>query len=338
MGSGTLEDKTITLVCGADLTNITFVNFCTNKQEVAEFWHRELQCLIRDINPLRFSKSDHLHKIYRQIILNANSNQNVPVKAISKIFAQNKDGRRVVEKALDQSGLPSGKNDDIDVNKFTFQEFKTFYRNLTHRTEVDQVFRNQVKADPDKKVMSAQEFLSFLNNHQRDPRLNEILHPYAAEEKALGLIEKYEPNQHLVTRGQLSAEGFLWYLMSPDNLVMPNYKIEQNEAMEKPLSHYFINSSHNTYLIGHQITGRSSVEMYRQVLLSGCRCIELDFWNGKDEEPRVLHGYTFVPDIPAKEVIQAIAEYAFKTSDYPLILSFENHCNPKQQVSWGFVF
>jgi hypothetical protein len=34
----------------------------------------------------------------------------------------------------------------------------------------------------------------------------------------------------------------------------------------------------------------------------------------------------------AKDVLQTIAAYAFKTSDYPLILSFENHCNPKQQV------
>ena len=33
-----------------------------------------------------------------------------------------------------------------------------------------------------------------------------------------------------------------------------------------------------------------------------------------------------------QEVIEAIAESAFKTSDYPVILSFENHCNPKQQA------
>jgi phosphatidylinositol phospholipase C beta len=74
------------------------------------------------------------------------------------------------------------------------------------------------------------------------------------------------------------------------------------------------------------------VEMYRQALLSGCRCVELDFWNGPREEPVIVHGYTLVPDIPAKDVIEAIAESAFKTSDYPVILSFENHCNPKQQA------
>lgn len=44
-------------------------------------------------------------------------------------------------------------------------------------------------------------------------------------------------------------------------------------------------------------------------------------------------GYTFVPEIYAKDVLEAIAESAFKTSDFPVILSFENHCNPRQQVS-----
>lgn len=46
-----------------------------------------------------------------------------------------------------------------------------------------------------------------------------------------------------------------------------------------------------------------------------------------------MHGYTFVPEIFAKDVLEAIAESAFKTSEYPVILSFENHCNPRQQVS-----
>lgn len=39
----------------------------------------------------------------------------------------------------------------------------------------------------------------------------------------------------------------------------------------------------------------------------------------------------------ARDVLEAIAESAFKTSDYPVILSFENHCNPRQQVSLNFI-
>lgn len=85
-------------------------------------------------------------------------------------------------------------------------------------------------------------------------------------------------------------------------------------------------------LTGHQLTGKASVEMYRQCLLAGCRCVELDFWNGRTDEPVIVHGYTFVPEIQARDVIEAIAESAFKTSDYPVILSFENHCNTKQQA------
>lgn len=52
---------------------------------------------------------------------------------------------------------------------------------------------------------------------------------------------------------------------------MSSTKFDLNDDMDQTLAHYFINSSHNTYLTGHQITGRSSTEMYRQSLLAGCR-------------------------------------------------------------------
>lgn len=36
--------------------------------------------------------------------------------------------------------------------------------------------------------------------------------------------------------------------------------------------------------------------------------------------------------ISFRAVLEAIAEYGFKTNPYPIILSFENHCSPSFQV------
>ena len=50
-----------------------------------------------------------------------------------------------------------------------------------------------------------------------------------------------------------------------------------HQDMRFPLPDYFVASSHNTYLTGHQLTGESSVERYVQDLKLGCRCVECTF-------------------------------------------------------------
>ena len=59
--------------------------------------------------------------------------------------------------------------------------------------------------------------------------------------------------------------------------------------MQQPLADYFICSSHNTFLVGNQVTSDSSPDMYRRVLLMGCRCVEIDCVNGSYGEPEVTH-------------------------------------------------
>jgi phosphatidylinositol phospholipase C beta len=183
------------------------------------------------------------------------------------------------------------------------------------------------------KYIDVDTLVHFLNKHQRDPRLNEILHPYADRQRGLDIIKTYEPHKEIMKLDCLSYDGFMRYLMSDDNAIVAPEKLDLHQDMNQPLNHYFINSSHNTYLTGHQLRGKSSVDMYRQCLIAGCRCVELDCWNGKnDEEPIITHGYTVVTEISFKEVLEAINESAFKTSPYPVILSFENHCSPRQQA------
>ncbi|XP_052899038.1 1-phosphatidylinositol 4,5-bisphosphate phosphodiesterase classes I and II [Anopheles moucheti] len=332
MGSqDTLEEKTVTVCYGADFVNVNFINFCCTRKEIARLWCDELIRMAYNLTQLNGPAIMFLQKAYTKLCLQVDKTGKIPVKNIIKTFATNKDDRRRVEKALDVSGLPSGKGDTLALAKFQFEDFFNLYKNLSQRTEVEKVY-DELVGTSKRRLMSTSQLVDFLNKTQRDPRLNEILHPYANTARARDLIQEYEPNKFNAQKGQLSFDGFLRYLMSEDNPIMAATKLDLSDDMDQPMAHYFINSSHNTYLTGHQLTGKSSVEIYRQSLLAGCRCVELDFWNGRTEEPVIVHGYTFVPEICAKDVLEAIAETAFKTSEFPVILSFENHCNPRQQA------
>ena len=67
-------------------------------------------------------------------------------------------------------------------------------------------------------------------------------------------------------RARPSTDDFLDFMTSPVNNAEAPRPVEDSD-MEWPLSNYFINSSHNTYLTGNQLYSEASVEVYRNVSL-----------------------------------------------------------------------
>ncbi|NXU52373.1 PLCZ1 phosphodiesterase, partial [Turnix velox] len=132
-------------------------------------------------------------------------------------------------------------------------------------------------------------------------------------------------------RRQMSFEGFTRYMSSEDCSIFRGDHKNVYQDMTHPLCDYFISSSHNTYLISDQLIGPSDLWGYTSALLKGCRCLEIDCWDGSNNEPIVYHGHTLTSKIQFCSVIHVIDKYAFEVSDYPVVLSLENHCSPEQQ-------
>lgn len=123
--------------------------------------------------------------------------------------------------------------------------------------------------------MTKENFTKFLNEKQRDSRLNEELFPRLRQDQIKALIDKYEPCSSNTNRsearcrvvwavqaranassglsflpGLISPEGLLNFLMGPETSVVVLDRLAKWQDMTQPLPHYFIKSSHNTYLTG----------------------------------------------------------------------------------------
>ncbi|XP_074255122.1 1-phosphatidylinositol 4,5-bisphosphate phosphodiesterase delta-4 isoform X5 [Saimiri boliviensis] len=181
------------------------------------------------------------------------------------------------------------------------EEFVQFYKALTKRAEVQELFES-FSADGQK--LTLLEFLDFLREEQKERDCTSDL--------ALELIDRYEPSDSGKLRHVLSMDGFLSYLCSKDGDIFNPACLPIYQDMTQPLNHYFICSSHNTYLVGDQLCGQSSVEGYIRALKRGCRCVEVDVWDGPNGEPIVYHGHTLTSRILFKDVVATVAQYAFQ--------------------------
>uniref|UniRef100_A0A8C4X9N5 Phosphoinositide phospholipase C n=1 Tax=Erpetoichthys calabaricus TaxID=27687 RepID=A0A8C4X9N5_ERPCA len=209
---------------------------------------------------------------------------------------------------------------DEQQGTLTFEEFSVFYKMMSLRRDL---FLLLMCFSDKKDHLTADDLAHFLKTEQKMVSVT--------PEYCLDIIDKFEVCEENKAMKVLSVEGFTNFMRSPDCDVFNPLHYEINQDMDQPLCNYFIASSHNTYLTGDQLLSNSKTDMYAWVLQAGCRCVEVDCWDGPDNEPVVQHGYTLTSKILFKDVIETINKYAFVKNEYPVILSIENHCSIPQQ-------
>ncbi|XP_054114681.1 1-phosphatidylinositol 4,5-bisphosphate phosphodiesterase eta-2 isoform X14 [Callithrix jacchus] len=211
---------------------------------------------------------------------------------------------------------------DTDDHQGTlgFEEFCAFYKMMSTRRDL---YLLMLTYSNHKDHLDAAGLQRFLQVEQKMTGVT--------LESCQDIIEQFEPCPENRSKGLLGIDGFTNYTRSPAGDIFNPEHHCVHQDMTRPLSHYFITSSHNTYLVGDQLMSQSRVDMYAWVLQAGCRCVEVDCWDGPDGEPIVHHGYTLTSKILFKDVIETINKYAFIKNEYPVILSIENHCSVIQQ-------
>ncbi|KAL2945544.1 Phosphoinositide phospholipase C 2 [Bienertia sinuspersici] len=89
----------------------------------------------------------------------------------------------------------------------------------------------------------------------------------------------------------------------------------------------------NPPLASHGLSSNCSIEPIIKALRSGVKVIELDLWPNKDQnEIEVRHGGTMTSPVKLIRCLEAIKENAFYASEYPVIITFEDHLKPFLQA------
>ena len=244
------------------------------------------------------------------------------VESVCRSLNINWSGEKIKEKIDKASPTASG--------RLGYEQFRAFVKAAKVREEVGTIF----KSVPKEKAsgLNFSEFLRFLEERQGTPVDTHSLYWKQVFEKYIQLEQETASSQGLSDDPVMGFSAFNAFLSSAENGII---RLETGQdPLDRPLNEYFISSSHNTYLLGRQFLGESTTEGYVRALQEGCRCIEIDCWDGgKDfrHQPTVTHGRTRTSRILFADCISVISKYAFDASPYPLILSLEVHCNADQQ-------
>ncbi|XP_024136123.1 1-phosphatidylinositol 4,5-bisphosphate phosphodiesterase delta-1a isoform X2 [Oryzias melastigma] len=306
-----VEDKCFSIIFKGSKRNLDLM---ASSPEEANRWINSLEKIISTIHNLDFQQKSEDWIISCMRKVDKNHDNKMSLKEV-------KDFMRQINVEVDDYYAEDlfNKCDTSKSGTLEGSEIKQFYNLLTEREEIKVIYEKFAQTEGQ---MSARDLLNFLLNEQREQ---------VTMEHAQRLIENYEVDTAAKQKKRMTKDGFLRYLQQDEASIFNPAHKKVYQDMSQPLNHYFISSSHNTYLMEDQLKGPSSTEAYIKALMKSCRCVELDCWDGPDGEPVIYHGYTLTSKVLFKDVIKAIKDFAFKKSQYPVVLSLENHCTVEQQ-------
>jgi phosphatidylinositol phospholipase C, delta len=215
--------------------------------------------------------------------------------------------------------------------KLNYNEYKDFVRRLKQRHDLKAIYC--ALAEDSGSALTRDQFLSFLRDVQGiDTSIDPAKWTAEFNHWVRTTNLKHGSQSGVSSPGPdfMTFDAFSSFMLSPSCNIYTSQKLDAN--FDRPLNEYFISSSHNTYLRGRQVAGDSSTEAYISALRRGCRCVEIDCWNGSDGKPIVTHGHTGTSHVLFSDCVSVISRYAFDVTPYPLILSLEVHCDADQQA------